>query len=207
MDARKITVVSTKTQTKSEFMSEAATLRELKEDLAKYHIDYAGMTFLEGLSKTELHSDDSILPTNVPTRNGETTNELIFLMTYAKEKIKSGTLTRKELYDILAKEPELKDGFKSFYGYDFTHGTNVELDGFISMTRRPKAVGTASPKSVQNNVNLEELTCLIEDLHQNGDLSYTGKNKILAFIKNTNVIQVPVSEKEISDMFDFVDNF
>lgn len=204
MDARKITVVSTKTQTKVEFMSEATTLRELKNDLTNYNVDYNGMTFLEGLSKTELCSDDSILPTNVPTRNGGTTNELIFLMTYAKEKIKSGALSRKEMYDVLAENPELKTKFKNFYGYNFTHAPNEILEVFVE---REFVKSNNNLKTSQNSINFEELTCLIKDLYQNGEISYTGKNKILALIKNAKVVQVPVSEKEISEMFDFVSNF
>ena len=54
MEARRITVVSTKNQTKKVIMSSAETLAELKADLRQNGIDYSGMTFYEGLSKTEL---------------------------------------------------------------------------------------------------------------------------------------------------------
>ena len=77
MESRKITIVSTKTQKKSVIMSEAETLRELKHDLDNAGIDYSDMTFYEGTSKTELKTDDSVLPKDVPYTNrttGETVN-------------------------------------------------------------------------------------------------------------------------------------
>ena len=57
MEARKITVVQTKNQKKSVIMSAATTLGELKADLRSNGIDYDGMTFFEGTSKTELKTD------------------------------------------------------------------------------------------------------------------------------------------------------
>ena len=61
MQKRKITVVSTKNQKKSVFMSAATTLAELKADLRQNGIDYDGMTFYEGTSKTELKMSQSFL--------------------------------------------------------------------------------------------------------------------------------------------------
>ena len=48
MEARKITIVSTKTQKKSVIMSGAETLGELKNDLRNAGIDFEDMTFYEG---------------------------------------------------------------------------------------------------------------------------------------------------------------
>ena len=47
MEARKITIVSTRNQKKSIIMSAATTLAELKADLRQNGIDYDGMTFYE----------------------------------------------------------------------------------------------------------------------------------------------------------------
>ena len=106
MEARKITVVSTKTQKKSVIMSSAETLGELKKDFKDAGIDYEGMTFYEGTSKTELKTDESVLPKNVPYTNrttGETknTNELVFMLTNTNKKIKSGAMNRAEVYSII----------------------------------------------------------------------------------------------------------
>lgn len=89
MEARKITIVSTKTQKKSVIMSAATTLAELKTDLRQNGIDYTGMTFYEGTSKTELKNDASVLPHDVPYK-GILTNELVFMLTNTNKKIRSG---------------------------------------------------------------------------------------------------------------------
>ena len=89
MENRKITVVSTKDQSKKVIMSSATTLAELKSDLRQNGIDYEGMTFFEGTSKTELKHDTSVLPHDVPWK-GTITNELVFMLTNTNKKIKSG---------------------------------------------------------------------------------------------------------------------
>ena len=62
METRKITIVSTRNQSKKVIMSSATTLAELKSDLRQNGIDYDGMTFFEGTSKVELKNDESVLP-------------------------------------------------------------------------------------------------------------------------------------------------
>lgn len=89
MESRKITIVSTKNQTKKVIMSSATTLAELKADLRQNGIDYQDMTFFEGTSKVELKTDNSIIPHDVPWK-GTTTNELVFMLTNTNKKIKSG---------------------------------------------------------------------------------------------------------------------
>ena len=89
MEPRKITVVQTKNQTKSVIMSAATTIAELKRDLEANGIDYEGMTFFEGVSKSELRNDNSILPHDIPYK-GTITNELVFMLTNTNKKIKSG---------------------------------------------------------------------------------------------------------------------
>ena len=49
------------------------------------------MTFFEGLTKTELINNDSILPTNVMYK-GTPTNNLTIMLTNSNKKIKSGAL-------------------------------------------------------------------------------------------------------------------
>lgn len=89
MENRKIIIVSTRTQKKSVIMSAATTLAELKSDLRANGIDYEDMTFYEGLSKVELKDDASMLPHDVPYKD-KVTNELVFMLTTANKKIKSG---------------------------------------------------------------------------------------------------------------------
>lgn len=131
MEARKITVVSTKTQKKSVIMSGAETLGELKHDLYEAGIDYDGMTFYEGTSKTELKTDESVLPKDIPYTNrttGETkpTNELVFMLTNTNKKIKSGAMSRAEIFSTI-KSMGLQDACIKKYGRNFTQVSSPNL--------------------------------------------------------------------------------
>lgn len=128
MQARKITVVSTKNQTKNVFMSEATTLAELKNDMRLNGIDYTDMAFYEGTSKTELRFDESILPHDVPYK-GTITNELVFLLTNTNKKIKSGAMTRKEAY-LAIKELHLEEAVRETFGKNFTQ---VKTDDLVEL--------------------------------------------------------------------------
>ena len=125
MESRKITVVVSKTNQKVVIMSSAITLGELKADLRANNIDYSGVGFFEGVSRTELKVDESILPTNVPYR-GTTTNELVFMLTPNK-KIESGAgNVRAEAYAQI-NELGLKDVIVAKYGKNYTNCSTSEL--------------------------------------------------------------------------------
>lgn len=68
MNARNIIVWSTKTQQKQVVSTGAETLAELKADLQAANIDIKDMTFYEGLTKTELKADASLLPKMLITK-------------------------------------------------------------------------------------------------------------------------------------------
>lgn len=86
---RKITVISTRTQAKKTFDSHAETLGQLKEEMCQNGIDFNGMTFYEGVTKTELTEDSSQLPHDVDYR-GQRTNDLVFMLSNANKQISSG---------------------------------------------------------------------------------------------------------------------
>lgn len=126
MQSRKITVVETRNQSKKVIMSAATTLAELKRDFDANGIDYTDMAFYEGVSHTELVTDESILPHDVPYR-GTTTNELVFMLTTANKKIKSGAMTRKEIIAAI-KEKGLQQEVKNMFGKNFTNCTTSDLE-------------------------------------------------------------------------------
>lgn len=131
MEPRKITIVQTKNQKRSVIESSATTLGELKDDLRTNGIDYEGMTFYEGLTKTELKTDESILPHDIE-RNGLITNELVFMLTNAEKKIKSGasTMTRQDAY-VAIKKHNLQDECKKVFGKNFTMCKTSDLITFV----------------------------------------------------------------------------
>lgn len=128
METREITIVSTKTQKKSVIMSSAETLSELKSDMRNAGIDYTNMTFYEGLTKTEIVSDDSLLPKDVNYK-GTVTNNLVFMLTNPNKKITSGA-DRKAVYAKI-KELHLEDACKSAYGKNYTQCSTECLETLI----------------------------------------------------------------------------
>lgn len=126
MEARKITIVSTRNQKKSVIMSAATTLAELKADLRQNGIDYNGMTFYEGTSKVELKDDASVLPHDVPYK-GQLTNELVFMLTNTNKKIRSGAdMSRSDAYAAI-KAKGLQEECVKRFGKNFTMCKTADL--------------------------------------------------------------------------------
>ena len=152
MEARKITVVETRNQSKKVIMSAATTLAELKRDFDANGIDYTDMAFYEGVSHTELTTDESVLPHDVPYR-GTTTNELVFMLTTANKKIKSGAMTRKEIIATI-KEKGLQQVVKDTFGKNFTNCTTSDLESVLK-----KEEEIVSPEDQDNNYNENKEEC------------------------------------------------
>ena len=133
MEERKILVANSKTQQRYELQSAATTLGELKAELREQNIDYSGMTFTEGFSKTQLLSDDSLLPTNVMHR-GQVTNDLVILLTNTTKKIASGVEDRSRVaaYELINSLGEdVKDAIRDAFGRNYTQVTTVDLWNFL----------------------------------------------------------------------------
>ncbi len=81
MEARKILFVLSNSSNQKSIMSEAETLGALKADMRRAGINYDGMTFYEGRTRTELKDDASVLPVNVPVPAKELLLQLL-LMTW-----------------------------------------------------------------------------------------------------------------------------
>ena len=145
MEARKITVVSTRNQKKSVIMSAATTLAELKADLRQNGIDYEGMTFYEGTSKVELKDNNSVLPHDVPYK-GQTTNELVFMLTNTNKKIRSGAaMSRADVYAAI-KAKGLQGECVKRFGKNFTMCKTTDLITLIYEKSASKPVPAAPTK-------------------------------------------------------------
>ena len=145
MEARKITVVSTRNQKKSVIMSAATTLAELKADLRQNGIDYEGMTFYEGTSKVELKDDASVLPHDVPYK-GQTTNELVFMLTNTNKKIRSGAaMSRADVYAAI-KAKGLQGECVKRFGKNFTMCKTADLITLVYEKSASKPVPAAPTK-------------------------------------------------------------
>ena len=203
MEARNITIVSTSNQNKYVVNTDATTLFELKAVLRQQGIAYDGMTFYEGLSHTELLTDESILPHDVPYK-GEITNELVFMLTNPNKKIKSGASlseARQALYDAID-ELGLKDACISTYGKNFTQCKNSEL---MALVENAQAALAETPKG-----NLEvAFRKLVDILESDGTLYEADAEEIRAILTSGGTAveespKSPYADNEIDNMFNFL---
>ena len=149
MEKRKITVIPTKTHKTQVIESAATTLAELKADLTKAGIDYTDCTFFEGLTKIELKNDAAILPHDVPYK-GTTTNNLVFMITNASKKIRSGAkLDRKAIIEEI-KAKNLTEVVKKTYGKNYTNCKTEDLEKILSMNNTPTLKEAPAKKEVPN---------------------------------------------------------
>lgn len=160
MESRKITIISTKNNKRTVINTDATTLGELKKALREAGVDYDGMTFYEGLTKTELKLDESLLPHDVQrinptTKEPETTNELAFMLTNTNKKIRSGAtaMSRTEAYAAI-KAKGLQDECVKRFGKNFTMCKTADLISLVESksaskpaTTKPAAPKTEAPKA------------------------------------------------------------
>lgn len=207
MEARKITIVSTKTQKKSVIMSGAETLGELKNDLRNAGIDFEDMTFYEGTSKTELKTNESVLPKDVPYTNrttGETinTNELVFMLTNTNKKIRSGAMTRKEAYDVIRKQG-LQVACLKKYGKNFTVCSTNALIALIEANTPKKRSVKKTSKSKEKVAPIEILKVVDVQARETirtlanilNNFGYLHDNEVEAIISNLDNDLTPVAQE------------
>lgn len=165
MEARKILFVLSNSSNQKSIMSEAETLGALKADMRRAGIGYDGMTFYEGRTRTELKDNASVLPVNVPvpakgTTPATTTNDLVFMLTTANKKIKSGALSperKNTLEEIKAKG--LGAAVTAKFGKNATQCKTPDLLAFLAEQSKPASqVATKAPKAkkVEEKVAVDE---------------------------------------------------
>ena len=152
METRKITIISTKNHSTKVINSAATTLGELKTDLDNAGIGYTDCTFFEGLTKTELKNNDAILPHDVPYK-GTITNNLVFMITNASKKIKSGADRKSIIAEIKAKN--LTEVVKNTYGKNYTNCKTEDLEKILSMNNTSTPKEAPAKKEVPNNPTMK----------------------------------------------------
>ena len=223
METRKITIISTKNHSTKVINSAATTLAELKSDLNNAGISYTDCTFFEGLTKTELKNDAAILPHDVPYK-GTTTNNLVFMITNASKKIRSGAkLDRKAIIEEI-KAKNLTEVVKKTYGKNYTNCKTEDLEKILSMNNnsapkeapvKKETVETKSNTSVPNDTEYitkaqlkEVITGLVEEMKYVG-MDYSNEINIdnISIIGNVSSSNSkkeddsPYSSNELDDMF------
>ena len=223
METRKITIISTKNHSTKVINSAATTLAELKSDLNNAGISYTDCTFFEGLTKTELKNDAAILPHDVPYK-GTTTNNLVFMITNASKKIRSGAkLDRKAIIEEI-KVKNLTEVVKKTYGKNYTNCKTEDLERILSMNNnsalkeapaKKETVETKSNTSVPNDTEYitkaqlkEVITGLVEEMKYVGmdypDEININNISIISDVSSSNSKKEddsPYSSNELDDMF------
>lgn len=214
---RKITVLVESTQSKHVLQSNATTLGELKDELREKNISFnSDDVFKEGMSKTVLTTDESILPSNIPWR-GEVTNDLIFMITAPQKKIKSGAMTRLEVYAEV-KRLNLQDTISKKVGKNFTQCSTAVLLTFIDeasknsckaktpapVAKEKKVKSNPTPEVVES-VTFCALKELIAKMVNEGVLSEANANNILGVASGKPALPVEKEESydELAVQFDF----
>ena len=221
METRKITIISTKNHSTKVINSAATTLGELKTDLDNAGIGYTDCTFFEGLTKTELKNNDAILPHDVPYK-GTITNNLVFMITNASKKIKSGADRKSIIAEIKAKN--LTEVVKNTYGKNYTNCKTEDLEKILSMNNTSTPKEAPAKKEVSNNPTIKttdlnnyitkaELREVIESLlkeMENAEVDYVenvdiDNISIIGDISSSNSEEEksdsPYSSNELDDMF------
>ena len=214
MEKRKITVIPTKTHKTQVIESSATTLAELKADLTKAGIDYTDCTFFEGLTKIELKNDAAILPHDVPYK-GTTTNNLVFMITNASKKIRSGAkLDRKAIIEEI-KVKNLTEVVKKTYGKNYTNCKTEDLEKILNKEAAPtkKEAPSKPVMKADDYVTKAELKKVIKSLleeMENAGMDYSDDINIdnIAIIDNVTSnaskeeeSDSPYSSNELDDMF------
>lgn len=173
--SRKITVLVEKTQSKVVLESNATTLGELKSELNRQGVTFnSDDVFKESRTKSILASNESVLPTNVPWK-GSVTNELVFMITAPHKKIKSGAMSRAEVY-AKVKELGLQDRIQKGEGKNFTQCSTAVLVSYIEKSvKEPSSTPITENKPVKKvkvtgaaEANLDALHSLLEVLVDRG---------------------------------------
>ena len=188
---RKITIItedgSSRTVT---FDSTAETLAELKNELNNKGISYTGKSFYEGISKTEIMTDESILPSNLPYK-GSVTNDLVFMLTTPNKKINSGA-DRAELIKYI-KDNNLQEEVKERYGKNYT---NVKTDLLAELVEEYLSVEDAKGETSES-IDLEVISEKIEQA-----ISILTEVKVM--LTGSDYVKIDTSDTDIDRLFNFL---
>ena len=207
METRKITVIETKSSKKTIIETAATTLGELKRDFSAHNIDYSDMTFFEGLTKTELINNDSLLPTNVMYK-GEVTNNLTIMLTNTQKKIKSGALSETTPRSVVYSHIQnmgLQTQCVARFGRNYTQVPTASLIALINDANKNTEKKCECNNGTEHIV--KALAALIDALEFNENISYLEANElreILGTPKSAPKNKEIYSQEELDAMFDFV---
>lgn len=181
MEKRKIYINDTSSNKVVTLETDATTFGQVKQAARQAGINIEGKDWLEGITKTSPVADDSLLPVNIDYKGGKT-NDLIFVLTTTNNKIKSGIMTRTELYAVIKQDKDLQQEIIKKFGKNYTQ---VKTELLNSIYEKSKSSNTKDNKplskvEVKNNNNQPA----VENTQH--DCSY--KEKLQTFYKGLGLI-------------------
>lgn len=222
METRKVTIINSRTQSQSVIEnSSAKTLGELKSELDERGIVYSGMSFFEGHLRAELKDDESPFPETIPYR-GQEVRDLVFMLTSSQKNIKSGAMSRKEIYEEI-KRRGLQEECKDRFGKNFTQCSTDDLltlcdagspNGKTEQDKNPVPENvptvTPAPVNTQAVVNCgcrKAIERLLDILYGNDCIEGYDRDAVMeAFEDSSNEGKSSdkMSRSDIDDMFNFL---
>ena len=201
MEARKITVVNSMSQSSKTIMSGASTLGELKDDLTANNITFNNeCSFTEGISRTALLNDDSQLPMNV-TYRGNQTNELVILISATKSKISSGAFERSDLYYMIHNDVNLRLYILEQSGKSFTNISTAELNNLVNNYQEHHTLAhTVTPDEEEDDSYQSDDVCSDED---DDDEDSDVRNDVYEALNEIDCFD----EADINLIMEFIKNF
>ena len=201
MEARKITVVNSMSQSSKTIMSGASTLGELKDDLTANNITFNNeCSFTEGISRTALLNDDSQLPMNV-TYRGNQTNELVILISATKSKISSGAFERGDLYYMIHNDVNLRLYILEQSGKNFTNISTAELNNLVNNYQEHHTLAhTVTPDEEEDDSYQSDDVCSNED---DDDEDSDVRNDVYEALNEIDCFD----EADINLIMEFIKNF
>lgn len=168
MEKREILIANNRDQSKYRVITDVTTLGGLIDVLSRNEevykmvgntwvsnsspIDISGLTFTEGITKTQLLSRDSALPTNVQFK-GQTTNNLVMLLTNTTKQIRSGANypTERKLFGAYIKSVDgMAEFIKKRFGDNWTH---VSTDNLIGVFKMYSLTEERKSKNCKDDIN------------------------------------------------------
>ena len=199
---KNFTVIDTDTQSTRVIQSEANTVAELKRDLISNGFDVNEKIIQEGLTKMELKNDTDLLPHDV-MRNGTTTNDLVFRLIRENKKVKSGALSRADVY-AKVKSLNLAEVIKNKYGKNFTQcSTDVLITECNYAESKKKAAKKAANTECKCGSSMDNAFSVLISILKNKGILLNEEVKALsqAAGKEFGTPDTIYSASEIADMF------
>lgn len=199
METRKIVIVDSATNRRVDINTDATTFGELKRAASAAGIDYEGKDWLEGLTKSTPVSDDSLLPVNV-MHKGEVTNNLVYMLTNTNKKIKSGGMTRSQMYAYI-KENNLAEEIKSCFGKCYSSVSSDALEAYLNTYTHPTVESTCTKTPVNIQKTYDELVYAAAQIAAAFPKKFVEDVSALAKTLHKDVKEFNFTSDEIDDMF------